>query len=211
MKTITDEIHILPGVLGSCLISSADELLQENLPLGFSTAMALDVANSVNRMVQMAQVKGMKPRTISISYNKFVILTLTINPTAMLIILCTPACNTPLITTTALMLAPEIAKSLDQPPTPEEKATPTSPPEKKENQQTPITPETAQAMEAIKQALFETVGPVADIIFDDCFSKWTTGQQGSLARILEFVGHISGEMDDPPLFQEFKAKISHFL
>lgn len=208
MTSIIHELLTLPGVLGSCVVDKDKQVLLANLPHGFDETMATEVASNVNRIIQMAGMKGMQPQTISIHYNKFILLTLAIDDSAFLVIQCKPGCNTPLITTTASMLAPEISKGLANAEIkPEHTAAAAAPQGTKEA----MTPETIQALESIKQSLFATVGPIADMLFDDCVERWTESNQGNLSRIFELAGYISSELDNPEMFQEFKEKISHYL
>jgi predicted regulator of Ras-like GTPase activity (Roadblock/LC7/MglB family) len=208
MTSIIHEILALPGVLGSCVVDKDKQILLANLPHGFDETMATEVASSVSRIIQMAGMKGMQPQTISIHYNKFILLTLAIDDSAFLVIQCKPGSNTPLITTTASMLAPEISKGIANADIkPEQTSSMASPQEAKGA----MTPETVQALESIKQSLFATVGPIADMIFDDCVERWTESNQGNLSRFFELAGYISSELDNPEMFQEFKEKISHYL
>ncbi|MEN8189552.1 MAG: hypothetical protein ABFS19_06865 [Thermodesulfobacteriota bacterium] len=71
--------------------------------------------------------------------------------------------------------------------------------------------ETDQALDKIKKALFETVGPIADMVYEDCFEQWESGGTPDISRISSMIDHIEEEIDDQKLFAEFKGKISSLL
>lgn len=211
MLPIINEILSLPGVLGFCVIDTEHGVQVENLPQGFTPSMADEVNNNVGRMRQMAKLKGLTPQTVVINYNKFIILTLP-QPTSSMLVICKPGCNTSLVTTTVSMLMPELQQGLTKtvatPSVPEKN---TSTPTDANATNSELSPETQQALDSIKKALFETVGPIADMVFDDCVEQWTATTPGNLSRIIELVGLVSSELDNPELFQEFKTKIAHYI
>ncbi len=208
MNIIIKEILDLPGVVGTCVIDTDQAIQLANLPASFTTTMATEVAGNAKRMIQMAGVKGLTPQTIAIHYDKFAILALTMENKAILLILCKPGCNTSLVTTTAKMLGPELEKALGQEAGRQGKA---AAPATAATGQTQIDAKTTKALEFIKQSLFETIGPIAEMIYDECLGRWTEKNHADISRIFELVGCISTEMDDPNLFQEFKSKIASLL
>ena len=211
MNTILKEILALPGVAGSCVIDKDQGIQCSDLPDLFTKAMAKEVAGHVRRMVQMAEMKGMEPKTISISFGKHIILALLISKMSLLLILCKPGCNTSLVTTTAYMLAPELEKTEDKTTITIEYSPTDSTPESTEPPNGQISLETTQALEHIKQSLFETVGPVAEMVFDDCVKQWTDTYPADISNIFELIDHISTEINSPELVNDFKEKISSIL
>jgi predicted regulator of Ras-like GTPase activity (Roadblock/LC7/MglB family) len=210
MNVILKEILALPGVHGTCVIDENQNVQIADLPESFTTTMASDVSSNVGRMMQMAGVKGMESQSIAINYDKFIILALSLQNKALLLIICAPGSNSALAMTTARMLAPEIEKSLQQDPG-QEQAQTAEPTGQGEPSATQVNEKTTQALDYLKQSLFETIGPIAEMIYDDCFERWTENNHADISRIFELVGCISTEMDNPDLFQEFKGKIASLL
>lgn len=208
MNVIIKEILALPGVVGTCVIDTDQTVQLANLPASFTATMATEVAGNAKRMMQMAGVKGLTPQTIAIHYDKFAILALAMEDTSLLLILCKPGCNTPLVITTAKMLGPELEKALKQEGAGHGQV---ATPETATTGQTQVDAKTAKALDFIKQSLFETIGPIAEMIYDECLGRWTEKNAADISRIFELVGCISTEMDDPHLFQEFKSKIAALL
>ncbi|MCD4744507.1 MAG: hypothetical protein K8R67_18750 [Desulfobacteraceae bacterium] len=211
MNIILKEILSLPEVVGSCVIDKDLGIQLSELPAFFSEAMAMEANRHIGRMIQMAEMRGLEPQTISISFGKFIILALSISKPFLLLILCKSGCNTSLVTTTADMLAPELKKILEQTIITIEYSPTDSIPEATEPALEQVSLETTQALEHIKQSLFETVGPVAEMVFDDCIEKWTETNQADISRISELVDCISREINSPELDEEFKKKISSIL
>ncbi len=214
MNTIAQEFSVLPGVIGSCVSVQNKDMLFSSLPDYFSSDMVNDVSNNMGRMMQMAAVKGLEPQTMAIRYDKFDIVAMQVESNAMLLVLCDVGSNTSLIATTASMLAPEIANALQQEP--EENSTKSIPPPDKTINASPpkewqVNIQTTQALEEIKQALLDTVGPVADLVYDECIERWTVSNPPDISRIFELIGCLSGEIDNSELFEEFKGKISTML
>ncbi|MCK5099121.1 MAG: hypothetical protein KAR45_13520, partial [Desulfobacteraceae bacterium] len=67
MNAILKEIVLLPEVVGSCVIDKDLGIQLSDLPDFFTDDMAIEVNKHVGRMIQMAEMKGMEPQTISIS------------------------------------------------------------------------------------------------------------------------------------------------
>jgi len=212
MNTISKEFSILPGVIGSCVSGQDNAVFLSDLPDFFTSTMVNEASSSIGRMMQMAKVKGLAPQTMSIRYDKFDIIGTPMASNAILLILCDPGSNTALISTTAQMLAPEIEKLIAQtPPSRPETLVELVPESTNEEDQNFIDKQTSTALSQIKQALFETVGPIADMVYDDCLDRWTANNPPNVSRIFELVGCISSEIDNPDLFEEFKEKISALL
>ncbi len=207
MKTVLQELAILPGVIGSCICLDSTTILASSLPASFSNTMATDANSNIKRMMQMAKVKGLSPQTMSIRYDKFTILAIPVDENSTLLVICEPGSNTSLVATTASMLGPEIEKKLSQPREKE-----TAPPQTaKSTEQEYVDSKTTEALEQIKTALFDTVGPVADMVYEDCLLQWTENKPADMARIFEFLACISKEIDNDELFGEFKNKIASLL
>ena len=211
MNTILKEILSLPEVVGSCVIDKDLGMQLSELPAFFSEAMAMEANRHIGRMMQMAEIKGLEPQTISISFGKFLIIALSISKSFLFLILCKPGCNTSLVTTTAYMLAPELKKILDQNIITIEYSPTDDIPEATESSLRQVSPETTQALEQIKQSLFETVGPVAEMVFDDCIEQWTEITPPDISGLSELVDYISREINSPELDKEFKKRISSIL
>jgi len=207
MKTVLQELAILPGVIGSCISVNNTDVLASSLPDFFSDTMATDASSNIKRMMQMAKVKGLAPATMSIRYDKFTILTIPIDNNSLLLVICEPGSNTSLVATTASMLAPEIEKKLGQQQQQESKTDKITVTQKQEY----INPKTTNALKQVKTALFETVGPVADMVYEDCFLNWTENKPADIGRIFELLACISREIDNDEFFAEFKGKITSLL
>ena len=214
MNTISQEFAILPGVIGSCVFDRNNGTFFSSMPVFFTDSMIKEASNNIGRMMQMATVKGLDPQAMSIRYDKFIVIAMPIDSNAHLLILCELGSNTSLVCTTANMLGPEIKKALEQAlkQVPEQNIeTPVSDPETKGTDQDLISQQTSQALSSIKQALFDTIGPIADMVYDECVARWTANNPANVSRIFELIGCISIEIDNPDLFEEFKEKISALL
>ncbi len=208
MKTVLQELAVLPGVIGSCIVVNNVDILAPSLPDFFDDTMARDASNNIKRMMQMAAVKGLTPKTMSIRYDRFTILTIPVNSNSVLLVLCETGSNTALVTTTATMLGPELDRTLGSGPQTEQSA-PVA--EALPKQPKEITEETSKALAQLKEALFATVGPVADMVYEDCRQRWSEKGEEDIARIFELLACISQEIDNSDLFAEFKGKISSLL
>lgn len=157
--------------------------------------MVKEATANISRMIQMAEVKGLSPQTISIRYDNFELIAMPVGSSGILIVLCKLDGNTSLVATTACMLEPELKKMLQQ--------TPKTPSRPKEALKA-VDEKTSHLLGDIKQALFDTVGPIAGMVYDDCLEHWTTNGQPETFRISELFNCISEEIDNPKLFSEFK-------
>lgn len=209
MKTILHELTILPGVMGACIIMKETGVVESNMPAIFTEAMAKEAGANMSRMMQMAKIKGLAPQTLSIAYNLYSILVLNVGDCGQLIILCEHGINTSLAATTGLMLTPEFEKICTQ-RVQKQEITPQITQVQKD-EEAYINSRTTKALEQIRDALFETIGPVADMIYEECIERWTAENPPDIARIFELIGCLSGEIDNQDLFSEFKEKITSLL
>ena len=115
MNILSKEFSILPGVIGSCISLKNVGVLFSSFPDTFTNAMIETTSANLERMMQMAEVKGLSPQTMSICYNKFDIIAMPLSNDALVLILCDPDSNTSLIATTACMLAPEFEDMISHP------------------------------------------------------------------------------------------------
>ncbi len=208
MKTVLQELAVLPGVIGSCIVVNNVDILAPSLPDFFDDTMAKDASNNIKRMMQMAEVKGLTPKTMSVRYDRFTILTIPVNSHSVLLVLCETGSNTALVATTATMLGPELDRTLSH-GTQTEQSAPVA--EALPKQPKAISEETSKALAQIREALFATVGPVADMVYEDCRQRWSEKGEEDIARIFELLACISQEIDNSDLFAEFKRKISSLL
>ncbi len=206
MNTLFNEFNVLPGVLGSCISARDTGILFSNLPDTFTDEMVIEAGNNLGRMMQMAEVKGLDPQSLSIRYDRFDILAVpVVDNSCILLIFCEPGSNTSLVATTAQMLRSELEHFARNPPRQEVAA----PPSDKENEY--ISRKTAQALDTIKGALFKTVGPLADVVYTDCFERWAAKSTVDISEISELIICISTEMNSTELVEEFKDRISDLL
>jgi predicted regulator of Ras-like GTPase activity (Roadblock/LC7/MglB family) len=208
MKTVLQELTILPGVVGSCVVMGDGRVLAFSLPVFFTEGMAVESGSKMRRMMQMAAVKGLSPQIMSIRYDKYTVLALPINDEAILLTLCGSGNDTSLIATTCVVLQPDLEKKLNA--ALEEKkqdqtggAKPEAPAESNE--------EIEKALALIKKSLFETIGPVADMVYAECVQRWTENANADMGRMFELLACISQEIDSSELFTEFKGKIVSLL
>lgn len=208
MKTVLQELSILPGVVGSCVVMGDGRVLAFSLPVFFTEGMAVESGSKMRRMMQMAAVKGLSPQIMSIRYDKYTVLALPINDEAILLTLCGSGNDTSLIATTCVVLQPDLEKKLNA--ALEEKkqdqtggAKPEAPAESNE--------EIEKALALIKKSLFETIGPVADMVYAECVQRWTENANADMGRMFELLACISQEIDSSELFAEFKGKIVSLL
>jgi predicted regulator of Ras-like GTPase activity (Roadblock/LC7/MglB family) len=208
MKTVLQELTILPGVVGSCVVMGDGRVLAFSLPVFFTEGMAVESGSKMRRMMQMAAVKGLSPQIMSIRYDKYTVLALPINDEAILLTLCGSGNDTSLIATTCVVLQPDLEKKLNAALEGKKQdqtggAKPEAPAESNE--------EIEKALALIKKSLFETIGPVADMVYAECVQRWTENANADMGRMFELLACISQEIDSSELFTEFKGKIVSLL
>jgi len=142
-----------------------------SMPDYFTDTMVIEASNNLGRMMQMVAVKGMDPQSMSIRYDKFIVIAIPVDSNANLLILCEPGSNTSLMSTTANMLGPEIKKALEQASESDTKVSISAPAKEEETDHNLFTQQTSQALSSIKQALFDTVGSIADIVYNECVGR----------------------------------------
>ncbi len=212
MDTILKEIAVLPGVMGSLVISKDSGILYSSLPAAFTDEMISEASSFIRRMIQMAQVKELDPQSISIKYSQFDLLAMQLNPLILLITFCDPETNTPLVATTTCMLAPELIKSISNHPAKEQQGQISSKNDADNGAlKQPDRQKTNEALKLLKKSLLETVGPFADFVYEECYEQWIGDNPADISRILEFITCLSHEIDSPELEEEFKTKIASLL
>ena len=211
MDAILKEILSLPEVAGACVIDEDLGIQMSGLPDFFTEAMAMEANKHVGRMVKMSEMKGIEPQVISINFDKFIIIALSLSESFLLLMLCNPSCNTPLVINTANILAPELKKAVESSIITIEYSPADSASEAAEASLEQVSPETTKALEHVKQSLFETVGPIAEMVFSDCIEQWTESSPPDISNISKLVDYISMEINNPELAKEFNSKVAPIL
>jgi cellobiose-specific phosphotransferase system component IIB len=212
MNDILNEIAFLSGASGSFIYSRDKGVFHACLPEFFTEIMAEEAAGNIARMIRLAAMKGLDTQTFSISYDRFDILTVPVNETSLLLIICETGSNTSFVVATVSTLISNIDKLLTESPVQLTELQVTEDSDIFESSPGEMDSKTADALDDIRKALSETmIGPVADMVYEECFEKWTEDDSADFQRIPKLLNYISNEIDNPQIYKGFQRKIAHLF
>ncbi len=201
MDSLLQEIAALPKVLGGFIYSGNKRVISSNMPAIFDKNTINTMGTLLARSKQMSSKAQLSITAIDIRYNEVVIVTRPLRQHSILVVICEPGTNRPLLDMMINMVIKDIEKSLNS-------GSQTVP-------QTGSVPEDdatlRPSIEKIKEALADAIGPIAEPIFDDCYEQWSGQGPESKKRLADLAWLICKEIGDEGLESSFMESIKAYL
>ncbi len=206
MKQAIDELKAIPGVVGACLFSAQEGLLQSNLPGIFKDDKLEAVGKQLTKLLAAGRMSFDDLNDISLHYDESVVIAREMRKGLTVFAICDPSFNHNLLTMSLNLLQEEMR---DQPqPAAQPAAEPVSsqPPEVESSSSTVDEP----LMTELQAALSKVLGPMAAIIFDEIRQDWL-GQGGASAKVETLLEMIRREIGDPEKIATFDSLVAPLL
>ncbi len=203
MDALLQEITALPKVLGCFLFSGKKGVTNSNMPPIFTKDTINTMGALLARSKKMGSLAKLDLEAIDIRYNETILIARPLNQNTVLVTICEPGTNRPLLDMSINMVISDISEAI----TTDEEQTASSPAESIQQADTPLKPILAK----IKEALTEAIGPIAAPVLDDCYTQWSTQGPLSKKRLPDLAWMICKEIDDKNLETTFMERIKIYL
>nr|WP_320050296.1 hypothetical protein [uncultured Desulfuromonas sp.] len=183
----------LPGVLGACVYDAELKVRMNCMPPFLSEEVLASLGVRMEEIMSLAREKLPDVGEMTLHYDEVALFIHTFADKSILVF-GEPSMNGRLVSYSLNMLSKpkdidEVDKATDEPP-----------------EKTPVQPVDFSAeIPGLKLRLAKVIGPMADLIFDDAFSAWQSGEDSSFDGLLQA---LARELDDAGKFERFLALCS---
>lgn len=205
MKQAIDELKAIPGVVGACLFSTQEGLLESNLPGMFKPEKLAAVGKQVTKLLAAGRMSFDDLNDLSLHYDESVVIARELRRGLTIFAVCDPSFNHNLLTMSLNLLQEELRNQPEGQPVAavsESVATKSAP-------AVTIDPSLEPLLGELKAALAKVLGPMASIIFDELQQNWA--QEGAtperLSVLLEMINREIGDTDKIAAFSALTAPL----
>ena len=178
MKQLIEELKSVPGVIGACIYSSRDGLLETNLPELFKADRLAAVGKHLLKLYSAGRMSFDDLIDVSLHYDESVVVARELEKRLLIFAICDPSLNHNLLTMSLNLLQEEYrhGEFVSTQPVPEVSAPLESTvPSFADGQLGPLA--------AMKRKLVRILGPMAGFIFEEAVATWQ--RQGAATDTIE--------------------------
>lgn len=213
MNKVLSEIKSIPGIIGGFFFDSRHGIQAGNLPTVFKKENLNKIGTVLDKMYMMSN-SGLENITdLVLCYDESTISMRRIGKTLSLVIISDPSLNQNLLTMSMNMLAEDFRRI--------DAGLKEFVENKEENTGTPVNSirslseedviynsPLATQLQGMQTALFEILGPMAQIIFKEAVRDWIQSEEPSETSIPGLLEILAGEIDDPVKEKKYFELIS---
>lgn len=212
MIHLIDELKVIPGVIGACIVDSQDGLKVTNLPAIFKSERLTLVGKHLQKLYSAGQVSFDDLTDITLNYDESVVVVRQLEQHTLIFAICDPTFNHNLLTMSFNLLYEEFKlgnfaeAATVAPSTAEEKSTIVSPPA-----EMAISGALQGLFMEMKEDLGKILGPMAGFVFDEVVDTWVEQGAPDFSRIEELVEQLNQEIADQDKIDKYRQLISSAL
>lgn len=216
MDSLIEEINMLPGIFGCFVYTGNHELMAAKLPPSFKTDTIKTMGNLLTRTIKMGAMTNLDPTSIEFKFDGSLLIVKPLAKGAVLVMACEPDVNKSLINMTTSMLINDIQNEVNkgvaaiaQSPAQAETIQPktiaaaSAEPVRENRETAALTP----ILEAIKNAMTFTIGPIAGQIMEEAVATWALQGPKSKQQLPTLASLLCEEINDKELETEFMSRI----
>ena len=208
MINLIDELKVVPGVVGACIVSAEKGLLATNLPAIFKPERLAVVGQHLLKLSHSGQSCFPDLTDMTLNYDESVVVARELVDGTVLFAICDPSFNYNLLTMSFNLLQEEFKEgNHSQEPAAGSAATeePTVP------SGGDISAALQDLLDEMKGLLGKILGPMAGFVFDDVVETWQGQGAADFSRIEDLIGSINQEIDDPEKVDNYRRLIAPLL
>jgi predicted regulator of Ras-like GTPase activity (Roadblock/LC7/MglB family) len=214
MIHLIDELKVIPGVIGACIVSSRDGLKVANFPSIFKPERLSAVGKHLLKLYSAGRMSFDDLSDLTLNFDESVVVARELEKGTLLFAICDPTFNQNLLTMSFNLLHEEYKlgnfteTAVSPAASPEVKgAEPAATTQPEQNIGTSL----KELLSGMKEALSNILGPMAGFIFDEAVEVWV--QQGSpdFIRIEELIELINHEISEEEKIENYRQLISPVL
>lgn len=217
MDSLLQEITMLPGVLGCFVFSNKQGIIANKMPPIFKENNIKTIGTLLTRTMQMGSTAQLDFSDIEIKYNESTLLIKPITQDVLLVIISEPNANKSLIVMTSGMMLVDIETALNRLPA-----------QKKTQEPSTLSPETAQSkpapaqeaeigeelaliIEKLGDSLALAIGPVAPPVMRDTMEIWAQQTPPTIGNLPALAKLLCQEINDDELEKQFMEAFKNIV
>ena len=209
MLHLIDELKVIPGVMGACIVNSQAGLQVTNLPAVFRPERLALVGKHLLRLYSVGRMNFDDLTDITLNYDESVVVARELEKNTLIFAICDPTFNQNLLTMSFNLLLEEFklgnfTETVAETATPAEaeSAIPSLSIERE------ISGPLQNLLAEMKALLGEILGPMAGFVFDEVKDDWVEQGAPDFSRIEELIEHLNQEIDDQGKIGKYRQLIS---
>lgn len=210
MLQLIDELKAIPGVVGACIYSSRDGLLESNLPGIFKAERLTLVGKHLAKLYSAGRMSFDDLTDVSLHYDESVVVARELEKSLLLFAICDPAFNHNLLTMSLNLLQEEFNNGVFS----SSSGTTTAPVTPVETLVQAVAKSKLQLdaralglLDDMKLKLGRILGPMAGFIFEEAVDNWEQ-QGGSLSQIELLLELLDKEIADEEKSLAYRQSIA---
>ncbi len=211
MINLIDELKVIPGIVGACIVST-EGLQATNLPAMFKPERLSLVGNHLLALSASGRNSFSDLTDMTLNYDESVVVARELIEGTILFAICDPTFNYNLLTMSFNLLQEEFkggnfsASTVAAPAVTEPVAAPPTPPSEAK-----ISAPLQDLLDDLKSLLSKILGPMAGFVFDDVVEEWQAQGAADFSRIEDLISGINREIDDQEKIDHYRSLIAPLL
>lgn len=207
MIHLIDELKVIPGVIGACIVNSQEGIKVTNLPSIFKPERLNLVGRHLLKLYSAGRISFADLTDVSLHFDESVVVARELEKGLLVFVVCDPTFNQNLLTMSFNLLHEEfklgnfaadpVTALLNEDVAASVEAT--------------ISGELQGLLDEMKGALGKVLGPMAGFVFDEVFENWIEQGIPDFSRIEELIEQIDQEIVDPDKIGHYRQLISSVL
>ena len=209
MLHLIDELKVIPGVMGACIVNSQAGLKVTNLPAVFRPERLTLVGKHLLKLYSVGRMNFDDLTDITLNYDESVVVARELEKNTLIFAICDPTFNQNLLTMSFNLLHEEFklgnfTETVAETAAPAEAESAISlPPIERE-----ISGSLQNLLAEMKALLGEILGPMAGFVFDEVKDDWVEQGAPDFSRIEELIEQLNQEIDDQDKIGKYRQLIS---
>ena len=210
MIHLIDELTVIPGVIGACIVNSQEGLKVTNLPVIFKPERLNLVGKHLLKLYAAGRMSFDDLTDIVLNYDESVVVARELEKNMLIFAICDPTFNQNLLTMSFNLLQEEFKLgNFSTVPIPETEEEPTVAPSQLPQVET--SGALLELLAEMKDLLAKVLGPMAGFIFDEVAEEWMAQGSSDFSRIEKLIEQINQEIADQDKIGNYRQLISPVL
>ena len=210
MIHLIDELKVIPGVIGACIVNSQEGLKVTNLPTIFKPERLTLVGKHLLKLYAAGRMTFDDLTDIVLNYDESVVVARELERGTLIFAICDPTFNQNLLTMSFNLLQEEFKLgNFSTAPMPEVEKKPAV--ASSQPSQIKTSGALRELLAEMKGLLGKILGPMGGFIFDEVVEVWMTQGPPDFTRIEELIELINQEIADPDKIDNYRQLIASAL
>ncbi len=205
MIRLIDELKVIPGIIGACIVKSQEGLMVTNLPSIFKPERLNLVGKDLLKLCSAGRVSFDDLTDITLNYDESVVVARELEADTLIFAICDPTFNHNLLSMSFNLLQEEFKLGDFSTATTEIKSAVSRPSQKV------VSGALQDLLTEMKKSLGKILGPMAGFVFDEVTEDWMEQGAPDFSRIEELIERINLEIADQDKIDHYRQIISSAL